>query len=74
VVGNSGAQIVIQQYGQIDVYEKDGTAPSSSMGTIGHNFYTSGDSGKESASSLKQKTYAWDGTLNSNAGGWKAQG
>jgi hypothetical protein len=71
VVGNTNAQIVIQQYGQIDVYEKAGTAPSSSMSTIGHNFYTSG-SGKESANGLKQKTYAWDGTLNGTAGGWKA--
>jgi hypothetical protein len=68
--GKAAAKIVLQSHGYIDLYAPS-TAYSSDISSLGHNFYDS-NSAKVTGNSLHDKTYTWDASLASGAGGWKA--
>jgi hypothetical protein len=72
----AAAQIVLQEYGYIDVYDTDtsGLGPgdySSTIDNLPHNFYTS-DGTKITANGLRNKTFNWDANAGGNGtAGWK---
>jgi hypothetical protein len=81
IKGETGAQIILEDEGYIDIYAQTGDPFDVSAGIavytgnisgLGHNFYSAKGS-KEASNGLKNKTYTWDEDADSDGNsGWVA--